>query len=89
MSKIVQLGGFLFSLPSIFGSPTIEIRSSANSIKSLIARELFNKDPKKIDSKFFLATGFNRIGKAIKKEFHQLRMQKYTKNEIKDIMKVI
>ena len=28
LSKIVQLGGFLFSPPSIFGSPTIEIRSS-------------------------------------------------------------
>ena len=47
LSKIVQLGGFLF------GSPIKEIRSSANSIKDLFGKELTNKDPKEIEVNFF------------------------------------
>ena len=52
MSKYVQLGGFLFGPPNMFGLPIKEIRSPANSIKNLFGKELVNKDPKKI-AKFF------------------------------------
>ena len=46
LSKIVQLGGFLFGPPSIFGLLIQEMRSSGNWIKNLFGKELMNKDPK-------------------------------------------
>ena len=91
MSKIVQFGGILFGPPNIFGSPIKEIISSPNSIKNSFAKELKNKDPKGIDSKLFLDTGLNIIGKKIKKGISSITGLgiTLTNNEIKNIMKVI
>ena len=47
LSKIVQLGEFLFGPPNIFGLTIKEIISPpANSIKNSFVKELKNKDPK-------------------------------------------
>ena len=58
MSKIVQLGGFLFGALNTFSSPIKEIISSANSIKNLFGKELNNKVPQEIDN-LFVDTGLN------------------------------
>ena len=92
MSKIVQLGGFLFGPPNVFGSTIKEIISSlANSIKNSFVKELKNKDPKKIDSNLFVYTERNIIGKKIKKGISSNTDSRITltNNEIKDIIKEI
>ena len=91
MSKIVKLEGFLFGPPNIFGSTTKEIISSENSIKNLFGQELKNKSPKEIDSKLFLDTRLNIIGKNIKEGISSINSSgiTLTNNEIKDIIKVI
>ena len=68
LSKIVQLGGFLFGPPDIFGSTVKEIIPSPNSIKNSFGKKLNNKDSKEIDINLFVDTGLNIIGKKIKKE---------------------
>ena len=91
MSKIVKLEGFLFGPPNIFGSPTKEIISSENSIKNLFGKELKNKSLKETDSKLFLDTRLNIIGKKIKEGISSINSSgiTLTNNEIKDIIKVI
>ena len=92
MSKIVQLGGFLFGPPNVFGSTIKEkISSLANSIKNSFVKELKNKDPKEIDSNLFVYTGRNIIGKKTKKGISSITDSRITltNNEIKDIIKEI
>ena len=88
LSKIVQLGRFLFSLPSILCSSIKEIISSENSIKNLFGIEFKNTDPKELDSKFLLDTGLNLNGK---KGISSITVSgiALTNNEIKDTLKII
>ena len=68
LSKIVQLWGFVFGPLNVFGSTIKEMMSSGSSIKNSFAKELNIKDLEDIDSKLFLDTGLDIIGKNFEKE---------------------
>ena len=69
MSKILQLGAFLFGPPNIFDSllPIKETKSVTNSIKNSFKKELKNTGTKKLNDDILADEGLNIIGKRIKK----------------------
>ena len=94
LSKIVQLGGFLFGPPNIF-SPPIEpnkkMTSLANQITNSFIKELKNAGTKKLNNDILVDAGLDTVGKKIKIGISTITGSAITltNNEIKDIIKVI
>ena len=89
LSKILQLGGFLFSsgILNLAMAPIKRFFSLENSI----AKELKNGGAKKINSDILVDAGLNLLGSKIKKGISSITGSgiTLTNNEIKDIIKVI
>ena len=69
LSKIVQLGGFIFPLP-IWGSSDLRVKkilSSAKSFANLYVKELKNTGDRKLSENSFVHVGLSLLSKKIKK----------------------
>ena len=92
MPKMIDSGGF--SIPNAFDASNRLFFFSLFRMIRLLAKsygkELENKEPKKIDSNILAETGFNMIGKKMKKIISSITDpgKADKKYEIKDIMKV-
>ena len=92
LSKIVQLGGFVFGPDDIFGPPIIpEITSLVNLIINSFVKKLKNTGTKNLNKDILPDAGLNIIGKKIKKGISWIIDSgiTLTNNKIKDIIKVI
>ena len=92
LSKIVQLGGFLFGLPNIIGSTVLpEITSLTDPIINSFLKEFKNTGTKKLNKGTLADPGLNITGKKVKKRISSITGSgiTLTNNEIKDMKAIM